>query len=155
MFRLLGWIVMLSIGFAAGYWAGQRPVGDLRKSVSELSAKLVQQTEALTRRAVESTSGVERHLRLRQGVVDAKDRLIQAKSDVLEKNYGSAAKHMEQVVTDLERLGALDDTRLRTVVQSLVGKARDARDKLTAGRPVAPAALNEIQKGLDEVKEPG
>jgi hypothetical protein len=36
-----------------------------------------------------------------------------------------------------------------------VAKARDAREKLTAGRPVAHATLNEIQKGLDDVKEPG
>jgi hypothetical protein len=154
MFRLLGWLVMLSVGFAAGYWAGQRPIGELQKSVTDLSKKAMDQTQELTRKAVDTTSGVERSLRVRQGLVDAKDRLVQAKSDLLEKNYGSAAKNMDEVVTDLERIGGVDNPRQRNAVQAVLVKARDARAKLNAGRPVGQATLNQIQKGLDEIREP-
>ena len=46
--------------------------------------------------------GIERDLRRRQGLVDAKARIVQAKSDLFEKNTNDAVKGLAEAVDSLE-----------------------------------------------------
>ena len=143
MLRLIGLLVLLSFSFAAGYYAGQQPVGELRNTIA-----------TLTRTLLDTTTGIERTVRLKQGVVDAKERLIQAKSDLLDKNYGSAAKAMEAVVTDLERVGESGrDGAQAGQVRGVIAKARSAHKILAAGKPISRSRLDDIQKDLNGLTE--
>lgn len=146
MLKLLAWLIVLSATFAAGYWAGQRPIGELGQSVTTLTRTAMDQTAELSRKAVEKTSGMERQLRMRQGLVDAKERLIEAKSNLLDKNYGAAAKNLDEVVADLQRAS---DAGAAHAAPALT-KARAARDRLAGGRPVPRTALDDIMKSMNE-----
>ena len=83
MLRFLGLVVLIGTTFVLGYYIGQRPISELRKTVRDLS-----------RDVLDTTLGIERNLRQRSGLVDAKSRLIQAKSELLDRNFGSAAKEL-------------------------------------------------------------
>ena len=141
--KTLGLLLLLLAAFGLGYYTGQRPIGELTKSVSDLSRKVVN-----------STLGLERNLRLRQGLVDAKSRIIQAKSEVLDRNYGNAAKELTQVVTDLEKASeATDDTHQAALIKALVQKVHEAHKELGAGRPIAKTRLHEFQHALDQIDQ--
>ena len=73
MLRFLGLLVLISLAFAAGYVFGQLPLKPLTEKVRELSKNVM-----------DTTLGIERDLRRRQGLVDAKARLVQAKLDLAE-----------------------------------------------------------------------
>jgi hypothetical protein len=151
MLKLLGWLLLIGVSFSAGYWAGQRPVGELRQSVADLSRRAVEQTGELTRKAVATTSDLERRLRQQQGVVEARERLVAAKSDLLDKNYGSAAKQLDAVLTELDRIPDEGSAQARAAVHSAAAHVREAKRQLASGKPVAKATLEQIQRGLDEL----
>jgi hypothetical protein len=90
MLKFLGVVLLLAASFASGYYFGQRPVGTLQQTVSHLQQSL----KELSRNVLDTTTGIERDLRRRQGLVDAKSRLVQAKANVFERNFGDAAKEL-------------------------------------------------------------
>lgn len=97
MLKLLGWLVLLAAVFACGYYVGQRPIGELRKTVTDLS-----------RNIMDTTLGLERTMRLRQGLVDGKAQLIEAKSELLDRNFGNAAKSLAEAVEQLEKASSAE-----------------------------------------------
>ncbi|MFM8551070.1 MAG: hypothetical protein ACKOCD_01960 [Nitrospiraceae bacterium] len=37
MFKLLGWVVLLGLAFGTGYYVGQHPINELKKTVADLT----------------------------------------------------------------------------------------------------------------------
>lgn len=157
MLKALGVLIMLAVAFGFGYYIGQRPVDELKKTAHELSEKLVDAKRALadlSRKAVDATLGIERNLRVRQGLVDAKSQLIQAKSDLLDKNFGNAAKEMAEVVTDLEKASeAAEHSGQASKIKALATKAREAQKELAAGKSIPRSRLDEIQQEVDSLTQ--
>ncbi len=127
MLKILGISVLLGGVFLLGYYTGQRPA-EVRKAVKELSSEVVDTTKDLSRNVIDSTQGLERALRYRQGVVDAKERLLEARSDLNEKNGGEAAK-----------------------AKALAAKIKDVEKDLSKGKTVGREKMGEIQKELDSL----
>jgi hypothetical protein len=71
MLRFLGLSVLLIGAFALGYAWGKRPPADLERTVRDLS-----------RNVMDTTMGIERDFRRREGLLNAKARIVQAKSDL-------------------------------------------------------------------------
>ncbi len=139
MLRFLGLVVLIGTTFALGYYIGQRPIGELKKTVRDLS-----------RNVLDTTLGLERNLRQRQGLVDAKSRLIQAKSDMLDRNFGNAAKELSEAVDQLEKASNAErDSGRTSTIRPLVTKVREAQLELSVGKAVPRTKLDEIQKALD------
>lgn len=139
MVKLLGWVVLLSVVFGAGFYVGQHPVAELKRTAAEF-----------TRTVRDTTLGLERNMRLRQGLVDAKAELIQAKSELLDKNFGKAASNLARAEEHLEKAGIAERDAGKTgKVTPLAGKLEEARLTLAKGKPLARAKLDEIQKELD------
>jgi hypothetical protein len=139
MLRFLGLLVLMSLAFAAGYVFGQLPLKPLTEKVRELSKNVM-----------DTTLGIERDLRRRQGLVDAKARLVQAKLDLAERNYGNAGKELAETIDALEQ--ALHGTREPATsarLRTLTTQAKEVRLELTMGKKFGPAKLDEIQKELD------
>ena len=74
MVKFLAVLLLLAGAFGAGYYLGQRPVGTLQRTVAELQQSL----KDVSRNVLDTTLGIERDLRKRQGLVDAKSRLVQS-----------------------------------------------------------------------------
>jgi hypothetical protein len=139
MLKFLGLLMLFTLAFALGYYTGQRPLSDLRKTVTDLS-----------RDVLDTTAGMERNLRARQGLVDAKAQVIQAKSDLFDRNYGSAARALGEVIVNLERARDAGTKSGHTPdINTLIIKIRDTRQDLSAGKMVARTRLDDIQKEVD------
>ncbi len=141
MFKLVGWLVVLAATFGAGYYVGQHSLNDLRQKVAELS-----------RTVKDTTLGFERSMRLRQGLMDAKADVIEAKSQLLDKNFGNATTQLAQAVEHLQKAAeAEQDAGRLAKVKPLVAKAKELRQDLSSGKPIAKSTLDEIQKDLDKL----
>ena len=139
MLRFLGMIVLLLGAFALGYAWGKRPLADLEHTVKELS-----------RNVVDTTLGIERDLRRRQGLIDAKARIVQAKSDLVNRNHATAAKELAEAIDSLENT-AQGAKSVDPVAQTreLASKLRQVRLEVSQGKKGAAGRLDEIQKELD------
>ena len=149
MLKILGITVLLGGVFLLGYYTGQRPA-EVRKAVKELSSEVVDTTKDLSSNVIDSTQGIERALRYRQGVVDAKERLLEARSDLNDKNYGDAAKELAEAVTHLEQAGLTGEEGGKSAkAKALAAKIKDVEGDLSKGKTVSREKMGEIQKELD------
>ena len=147
MLKFLGIVLLIAASFSAGYYVGQRPVGTLQQTVSDLQ----QSVTKLTRNVLDTTQGIEREFRRRQGLVEAKSRVVQAKANLFERNFGDAAKELGEAVTVLENAtkGAKSDPAMEAV-RELTSTLREVRLEISMGKTTPMKRLDEIQLRLDK-----
>jgi hypothetical protein len=147
MWKFLGAVVLAVGAFALGYYFGQRPVGTLQDTIGDLQHSL----KDVSRNVVDTTMGIERDLRRRQALLDTKSRIVQAKSELVDKNYGEAAKQLAGGVDALESAmkGAKPSDQTQAV-RGLVGTLQEMRLELTMGKSVPIRKLTELQQSLDK-----
>lgn len=149
MLQILGITVLLGGVFLLGYYTGQRPA-EVRKAIRELSSEVMDTTKDLSRNVIDTTQGLERTLRYRQGVVDAKERLLEARSDLNERNFGDAAKELAEAVTHLEQAGLTGEEGGKAAkAKALAAKIKNVEGDLSKGKTVSREKMSEIQKELD------
>lgn len=148
MLKFLALLVLLAGAFGSGFHFGQRPVGTLQQTIRDLQHSL----KDLSRNVLDTTLGIERDLRKRQGLVEAKGRIVQARADLLENNFGEAAKELAEAVDALEDAakGTRQDSAV-TAIKALAGKTREVWSEIARGKSVSPRKLNEIQKEVDRL----
>jgi len=146
MIKFVGLLVVLGTAFGLGYFVGQRPISELNSTIDTLKSQMAN----LSRNVVDTTLGIPGNLRSRQGLLDAKSRLIQAKSDLLDRNYGNAAKELAEAADLLDKAGQSEHHSGRTAIfKALAGKTREAKLDLSIGKTLSRARLDEIQKEVD------
>lgn len=147
MLKFLGVLVLIAASFGAGYYFGQRPVGTLQQTVADLQRSI----KELSRNVLDTTMGIERDLRRRQALVDAKSRLVQAKAHLFERNYGDAAKELGEAVTTLDGVSKNPkEDAGGEAVRQLAGTLREIRLEIAMGKPVPMKRLDEIQLTMDK-----
>ena len=146
MWKFIGVLVMAVASFAVGYYFGQRPVGTLEQTVGDLQNSL----KDMSRNVVDTTMGIERDLRRRQALLDTKSRVVQAKSELFDKNFGEAAKQLAEGVDALETAmkGAKPNEQTQAV-RGLIGTLQELRLELTMGKQVPIRKLTELQQDID------
>jgi hypothetical protein len=140
-------VFALTIGsFGLGFYFGQRPVGTLQDTVVDLR----QSIKDMSRNVLDTTMGIEQDLRRRQALLDTKSKVVQSRSDLLDKNYGEAAKQLAEGVTELETAikKARPDASTQAVRQ-LIGTLQEMRLELSMGKPVPMKKLSELQQEID------
>jgi hypothetical protein len=144
------WAVLLLIvgAFAGGFYFGQRPVGTLQQTVSDLQQSL----KDLSRNVVDTTMGIERDLRRRQGLIDAKSRLVQAKANLFDRNFGDAAKALGEAVEAVEAANKeVKPDASAEALRDLAGSLREVRLEIAMGKPVPMKQLDELQSRMDQL----
>ncbi len=160
MFKFLLFLMLLAASFGAGYYYGQRPVGTLQQTVSHLSerwtvsqktiADLQQSIKNLSHDVMDTTRGIEQDLRRRQGLVEAKSHLVQAKIQILDRNFGAAAKELAQGGEALEQTVKDDKPDNATAaMRDLAAKMKALRGDVTKGNLIPLKKLDELQQALD------
>jgi hypothetical protein len=146
MLKALAIIALAIASFGLGFYFGQRPVGTLQNTVTDLQ----QSIKDLSRNMLDTTMGIERDLRRRQGLIDTKSRIVQAKADLFDKNFGEAAKELAEAVDALENAtkGAKQDESI-LAVRALAGSLREVRLEISMGKPVPMRKLDELQREVD------
>jgi len=146
MWKFIG-IFVLSVGsFALGFYFGQRPVGTLQDTVGDLR----QSIKDMSRNVIDTTMGIEQDLRRRQALLEAKSKVVQSRSDLLDKNFGEAAKQLAEGVAGLENAikGAKQDSSTQAV-RDVIGTLQEMRLELTMGKSVPMKKLSEVQQEID------
>jgi hypothetical protein len=146
MWKLVAVLALTAMSFGLGFYYGQRPVGTLQQTVSDLQHSL----KDTSRNIFDTTMGIERDLRRRQGLIDTKSRVVQAKSELFDKNFGEAAKQLGEAAETLDNAtkGAKEDESI-FAVRALTGTLREVRLELSMGKPVSMKKLDEIQREVD------
>jgi hypothetical protein len=146
MWKLVAALALTAMSFGLGFYYGQRPVGTLQQTVSDLQHSL----KDTSRNIFDTTMGIERDLRRRQGLIDTKSRVVQAKSELFDKNFGEAAKQLGEAAETLDNAtkGAKEDESI-LAVRALTGTLREVRLELSMGKPVSMKKLDEIQREVD------
>ena len=147
MWKFVGVLALAIASFALGYYFGQRPVGTLKQTVSDLQQSL----KHMSRNVLDTTMGIEQDLRRRQALLDTKARIVQAKSDLLDKNYGEAAKQLAEGVKALENAtkGAKKDEATQAV-QAVTESLQEIRLELSMGKTILMKKLDEVQREIDK-----
>jgi hypothetical protein len=146
MWKFIAVLALIAASFGLGFYFGQRPVGTLQQTVSDLQLSL----KDTSRNILDTTMGIEKDLRRRQGLLDTKSRVVQAKSELFDKNYGEAAKALGEAAESLENVakGAKQDESI-LAIRALTGTLREVRLDLSMGKPVSLKKLDEIQREVD------
>ena len=143
MWKFVLVIAMAAVSFGLGFYFGQRPVGTLQETVSDLQHSL----KDTSRNIIDTTMGIERDLRRRQGLIDTKSLVVQAKSELFDKNFGEAAKQLGEAAETLENAAKQDESIL--ALRALTGTLREVRLELSMGKTVSMKKLDEIQREVD------
>jgi hypothetical protein len=146
MWKFIAVLVLAAVSFGLGLYFGQRPVGTLPQTVSDLQHSL----KDTSRNIIDTTMGVERDLRRRQGLIESKSRVVQAKSELFDKHVGEAAKQLGEAAETLDNVtkGAKQDEPI-LALRALTGTLREAQLELSMGKPVSIKKLDEIQREVD------
>jgi hypothetical protein len=146
MWKFVAVLALTTTSFAFGFYFGQRPVGTLQQTVSNLQLSL----KDASRNILDSTMGIERDLRRRQGLIDAKSHVVQAKLDLFDKKFWEAATRLGEaaaVLSNVTKGSKQDDSTL--AVRALAGALREVRLQLSVGKPVSMKQLDDIQQEVD------
>ena len=146
MWKFVAVLVLAAASFGLGFYFGQRPVGTLQQSVSDLQDSL----KNTSRNIFDTTMGIERDLRRRQGLIDTKSHVVQAKSELFDKNFGEATKQLGEAAEALETAtkGAKQDESI-LAARALTGTLREVRLELSMGKAVSIKKLDDIQREVD------
>ena len=144
--KFIGALVVALISFALGYYFGQRPVGTLQQTIGDLQQTL----KEMSRNVVDTTMGIERDLRRRQALLDTKSRVVQAKAELVDKNFGEAAKQLAEGVNALESaMKSAKPSEQTQILRGFVGALQEMRLELSMGKPVPIRKLTDLQQHLD------
>ncbi|HEY6288086.1 MAG TPA: hypothetical protein VIW48_01450 [Nitrospiraceae bacterium] len=146
MWKFIAVLVLVAVSFGLGFYFGQRPVGTLQQSVLDLEHSV----KDTSRNILDTTMGIEKDLRRRQGLIDTKSRVVQAKSELFDKNFGEAAKQLGEAAETLDNAtkGVKEDESI-LAARALTGTLREVRLELSMGKPVSIKKLDEIQREVD------
>lgn len=161
MLKFIAVLLLIAGVFAAGYYAGQQPVGTLQATVSDLTHRLAiseetikdarQSLKNLSQNAMETTAGIERDLRRRKALMEAKSQVVQAKAYVLDRNYSDGAKELTEAASTLE--AAVKGTKPDASTQAMLDVARALRDtriEVAMGKFVPLKKFDDLQRRIDQ-----
>ena len=146
MWKFIAILALAAASFGLGFYYGQRPVGTLQQTVSDLQHSL----KDTSLNILDTTMGIERDLRRRQGLIDTKSRVVQAKSELFDKNFGEAAKQLSEAAETLDKATkSVKQDESILAVQALTETLREVRLEVSMGKPVSIKKLDEIQREVD------
>lgn len=145
MLKFFGILALIGLSFGLGYVVGRQPVGILQQTIVDLQKAV----KDLSRNVMDTTLGIEKDLRKRQGLVDAKARVVQAKADLFDRNFGDAAKELAEAVDSLENAARGVQPSDRAAIKTLATKIRELRLDVSLGKKIPFSRLDELQRQLD------
>ena len=140
MLKFLGFLMVVGLAFGLGVYVGQKGPENVLHKAKQLGADVVART-----------SSVERSLAARTGIVNAKERLVQAKSELLDKNYGKAVSGLEEASQALAKARDAASDDLRGNLEKALEKVAAAKTAAQALKPGLQTKVDELVRDLDQM----
>lgn len=142
-FKFILYVIILLLIFGSGYYIGSKKVGLVEERLTKMKSSM--EVKIL---------GLEKELskaRVKVKLVEVKDKLLQARIDVLEKNFGNAGKQIEAAKEAVEKAAASsdDDTKktLKPINDALIEIKADI-DKLNLK---VTLKIDDLKKEIDRI----
>lgn len=142
-FKLILYVIILLLFFGSGYYIGSKKVGLVEERLSKMKSSM--EVKIL---------GLEKELskaRVKVKLVEVKDKLLQARTDVMEKNFGNAGKQIDAAKEAVEKVAASsdDDTKktLKPINDALIEIKADV-DKLNLK---VTLKIDDLKKEIDRI----
>ncbi|MDT7043662.1 hypothetical protein [Candidatus Nitronereus thalassa] len=140
MIKFIGIVFLLGGIFWAGYYIGQQPPEEVKRTIRTLSENVVDKTVGLE----------EGRLGLKQEFLEAKSRLLDGKAEILDGEYGEAAKALGESLSHLKNAVEIQGKKTsQVVIDGLVDKLNAIKQTLASGQNVSQEKIDEAQKDLD------
>ena len=140
MLKFLGFLVVVGLAFGVGVYVGVQGPETVLQKAKQLG------TEVMAK-----TGSVERNLTLRMSLVTAKERLVQAKSDLLDKNYGKAVTGLDEAARTLTSAKASAGAELREKFEKAAAKVSAIKADVQALKPGLQTKVDDMVKELDQM----
>src|SRR2546425_12338163 len=137
MLRFLGTLTIVGLAFACGIYIGRQGPETLLHKAKQLSSQVLA-----------STSTLERNLSLRTGLVNAKERLVQAKSELLDKNYGRAATGLGEARQALKKAMEAAGEETKEKLGEEMDKVEAGEDDRRGAKPGLQGKMGAVGKGV-------
>ena len=137
MLKFLGFLFVVGVAFAIGYQTGREGPDVVMSKARELSSELLKAT------------ALERSTSVRTSLLNAKGHLVQAKLDLLDKNYGKAVSGLEETAKTLTQAKASAEEEIKPRLDALAKKVTDMAAEARALKPGVMTKLNEAVKEVD------
>ena len=151
MGKIIGAIIIAVIFFIAGYFLGARKLGQLEKDLSATRA-IAAAKDLMSEQKTELVKKLEQ-ARLKLRFSEIKERLGDAKTQVVDKNFGAAATEVQDAKKSLDSLlgDAKDDLR-KDLTPIVVGldEAKALIDKMDSK---AKNKLETLRTQLEEIQK--
>ena len=138
MLRFLGMLTIIGLAFIWGVYIGLEGTDAVLHKAKQLSAQVLA-----------STSALERNLSLRSSLVNAKERLVQVKAELLDKNYGKAATGLGEARLALKKAMEAADEENKQKLKEEMEKVEAVKRDVQALRTGVQARVDEIVNELD------
>ena len=136
--KILFFLVAFVMVFGFGYYTGQRPE-EIKQKIRELSGQVLKQT-----------IGFDKGFSVRRDFLQAKARLIEGKSQLLDENYKEAAKELGHAFDHLgQAQTAGNDGHAGKEVEKLMHEILAAQQRLARGKRVSRETFDGLQEKLD------
>mgnify|MGYP003394193670 FL=1 len=142
-FKLILYVIILLLIFGSGYYIGSKKVGLVEERLSKMKSSM--EVKIL---------GLEKELskaRVKVKLVEIKDKLLLARTDVMEKNFGNAGKQIDAAKEAVEKIAASsdDDTKktLKPINDALIELKADI-DKLNLK---VTSKIDDLKKEIDRI----
>ena len=140
MLKFLGFLMVVGLAFGLGVYVGRQGPENVLHKAKQLGAEVVAKT-----------GSVERSLAVRMGIVNAKERLVQAKSELLDKNYGNAVAGLDEAAKALATAKTSGEEELSGKLDKVLEKMTAVKSEAQALKPGLHTKVNELVKELDQI----
>jgi len=144
MGKFIGTILILALGFGAGYYVGSNRLNVLKRDISRLKIEMAEKAGRLEQ---ELTS-----LRHRDHLIVAKDKLQDAQRALTERNFGEAQKALQtaqEEIREAEKLAASSEKEKYSALSA--GLNEISSDLAHPTRPQLREKMQRAVKDLDQL----
>lgn len=143
--KLIVLTFIVGFAFITGYYIGSHKLIEIRRDIAGLKTEIVSKTTNLEKELAD--------VRIRMHLVDARDRIIAGRSEIEEKNFGTAGKEVEKAREFIERAIGLSGENLVSTLRPITQELAYAEADIKRLNPEAIKRLDETKKELDRIIE--
>ncbi|HEY5649083.1 MAG TPA: hypothetical protein VLB09_08510 [Nitrospiria bacterium] len=145
MIKLIRWTIIIGLAFGAGFLLGTQREEKVQKILSSVR----QETSA----RVSGLEGEVRSLRFKVHLTSAKDRIVSARENILERNFGRAEEKLTGAGEELQKAAAMTSKKAAGRLNGIRKEIDPLLPRLKRSDPGVSKKLNELEQELEDLIE--